>query len=60
MRSRKKGVNKFERGGGGKVGEAEEADKYKIYRAIQQAGDPGRRRCCMSLKSHLEAEFLLH
>ena len=28
---------------GGKVGEAEEADKYKIYRAVQQAGDPGRR-----------------
>lgn len=40
MRSRKKEVKKFE---GSKVGEEEEADKYKMYRAIQQAGDPRRR-----------------
>lgn len=36
----KQEVKKFE---GRKVGKEEEADKYKIYRAVQQAGDSGRR-----------------
>ena len=40
MRSRRKEVKKFE---GSKVDEEEEADKYKMYRAIQRAGVPRRR-----------------